>query len=870
MAAADTPPPAPTPPDGQSPGPRIAHWRGELRRRRDVLRDAFRASPDTARLLKAHTRLVDEMIRNVWRECAMPSDLAIVAVGGYGRGALFPHSDVDVLVLLPDAGPPSSGTIEACFAALWDIGIELSHAVRTLAECEVEMAADVTVRTSLLENRLLAGSRSLFARFRNVFAASMDIHAFFDAKSIELQQRHLKYQDAIYNLEPNVKESPGGLRDLSSVLWIARAAGLGRTWRELARNGLITADEARTVSGQERFIAGLRVRLHYLLGRREDRLVFDVQGTLAKDLGLLDTPAKRASEQLMQRYYRAAKLVRQISTILLQNLHAHLYPAATTPVPIDEDFQQVDELLDLRDDALFSSRPSAMLDAFLALQQNPELKGMTARTLRALWRDRGLIDAAFRRDPGNRQRFIAMFRAERGLLHGLRRMNLYGILGRYLPVFGRIVGQMQHDLFHVYAVDEHILMVIRNLRRFTEAQHAHEYPLCSRLMADFERREVLYLAGLFHDIAKGRGGDHSTLGARDALRFCRSHGLDKDDARLVAWLVEHHLVMSSTAQKQDLTDPEVIAAFAQRVGSRRRLTALYLLTVADIRGTSPKVWNAWKGKLLEDLYEATRAVLAGAAPSQTIDDSIDARQIDAARLLRLYAVPAGAELPLWRRLDTTYFQRHTADEIAWHARHLYWRIDAATPVVKARLARSGAGLEVMVYLPDQKALFARLCGFFGQANLSILEAKIHTTRSGYALDSFVLHDPANPAASYRETIQYVEFELARLLAEPPPLAPPVQGRIPRRLKHFPLTPDVQLYPDDKGTHFILEVVAGDRPGLLAGIAYALAQANVNVASAKINTLGARAEDVFLIDGAGLHDEQAQLRLETALVEQLRT
>ncbi len=849
--------------------PRIAHWRGELRRRREALRDAFNNAPDTTRLLKAHTRLVDEMIRNIWRECSMPSDLAMVAVGGYGRGALFPHSDVDVLVLLPDAGPPSTGVIEECFAALWDIGIELSHAVRTLAECETEMAADVTVRTSLLENRLLAGSRSLFGRFKDVFAASMDIHAFFDAKAIELQQRHLKYQDAIYNLEPNVKESPGGLRDLSSVLWIARAAGLGHTWRELARNGLITTDEARAVSSQERFIAGLRVRLHYLLGRREDRLVFDVQGTLAKELKLADTPTKRASEQLMQRYYRAAKLVRQISTILRQNLHAHLYPAATTPVIIDADFQQVDELLDLRDESLFTARPSAIFDAFLALQRNPELKGMTARTLRALWRDRRQIDAGFRHDPGNHERFIAMFRTERGLLHGLRRMNLYGILGRYLPIFGRIVGQMQHDLFHVYSVDEHILMVIRNLRRFTEAQHAHEYPLCSRLMADFERREVLYLAGLFHDIAKGRGGDHSVLGSRDALRFCRQHGLDEDDAQLVAWLVEHHLLMSSTAQKQDLTDPEVIAAFAQRMGTRRRLTALYLLTVADIRGTSPKVWNAWKGKLLEDLYEATRAVLAGAAPTQTITDSIDARQIDAARLLRLYAVPDGAETSLWRRLDTTYFQRHTADEIAWHARHLYWRIDANTPVIKARLARSGVGLEVLVYLPDQKALFARLCGFFGHANLSILEAKIHTTRSGYALDSFVLHDPANPTASFRETIQYVEFELARLLTEPPPLAAPTAGRIPRQLKHFPLTPDVQLYPDDKGTHFILEVVAGDRPGLLARIAYALAQANINVASAKINTLGARAEDVFLIDGAGLHDEQAQLRLETALQKQLR-
>jgi [protein-PII] uridylyltransferase len=448
-------------------------------------------------------------------------------------------------------------------------------------------------------------------------------------------------------------------------------------------------------------------------------------------------------------------------------------------------------------------------------------------------------------------------------------MNLFGILGEYLPAFGRIVGQMQHDLFHVYTVDEHILMVIRNLRRFTEAQHAHEYPLCSRLIADFEHKEVLYVAGMFHDIAKGRGGDHSNLGARDAARFCVQHGLPREDTELVAWLVEHHLSMSVTAQKQDITDPQVVTAFAQKVGSERRLIALYLLTVADIRGTSPRVWNAWKGKLLEDLFRAARATLTGGSAVKTIQDSVQARQAEAKRLLRLYAVPDNAEEALWRHLDTPYFQRHTADEIAWHARHLYWRVDGTAPVAKARLARDGAGLQVVVYVPDQKALFARVCGFFGRAGLSILEAKVHTTRNGYALDTFAVHDPSNPLASYRETIQYVEFELKRRLAEQPPLEPPAEGRISRQLKHFPLTPQVQIFPDDKGTHYILEVVAGDRPGLLARIAFVLAKANVNVVSAKINTLGERAEDVFLIDGARLHDEQALLRLETTLFEQLR-
>ncbi len=853
-----------------SPAPRVGHWRQILAGGRARLREAFLASGDTLRLLRGLSRLTDEVVTGAWGESACRGQCALIAVGGYGRGQLYPHSDVDVLILLPAAADgEATASIEGLLASLWDIGVELSHAVRTVTECVAEMAGDTTIRTSLLEHRQLAGSRRLYDEFRREFAASLDLKAFYAAKVLEQQQRHLKYHDAAYNLEPNVKESPGGLRDLQTVIWIARAAGLGRSWRELANNGLMTAAEARAVSRQERTIGELRARLHYLAGRREDRLVFDLQAALAREFALADKPARRASEQLMQRYYRATKVVRQVNTLLLQNLHAWLYPAATAPVAIDADFQRVDELLDLRDESLFERRPAAMLDATLTVQRHPELRGMTARTLRALWRNRHGIDAAFRRDPAHRERFLQMFREPRGLTHALRRLNLYGVLGQYLPAFARIVGQMQHDLFHVYTVDEHILMVIRNLRRFTEAQHAHEYPLCSRLIADFERKEVLYLAGLFHDIAKGRGGDHSVLGAREARRFCRQHAMPGEDAELVAWLVGEHLMMSSTAQKQDITDPEVVEAFARRVGSERALSALYLLSVADIRGTSPSVWNAWKGKLLEDIYKAARNVLAGDSAQRTIADSIELRQREAQRLLRLYAVPEGAEDLLWRGLDITYFQRHTADEIAWHARHLHWRVDGTEPVVKVRLARDGAGLQALVYLPDQKALFARICGFFGRAGLSILDAKVHTTRGGYALDTFAVHDPANPNASYRDTIQYVEYELARALASPGPLTPPEAGRISRQLRHFPLTPQVQIFPDDKGTHFILEIVAGDRPGLLARIAYALAQANIDVVSARINTLGERAEDVFLIGGAKLHDEQALLRLETALYEQLR-
>jgi [protein-PII] uridylyltransferase len=852
-------------------GVNATRWKQELAAGRAALREAFLADPRPQRLLRQHARLVDRIVRRIWDSVGAPTGPALVAVGGYGRAALFPYSDVDILVLLakPLPDPTVESAIERFIGLLWDAGLELAHSVRTIDDCEAELANDVTLRTSLLEHRLVGGARPLYVRFRRRFAATLDVRGFYEAKVLEQQRRHLRHQDTAYNLEPNLKESPGGLRDLQTILWIARAAGLGHTWRDLEKHDLMTAAESREVARHEHLIDELRVRLHYLAARSEDRLLFDVQAALAREMGLSDAPNRRASEQLMQRYYRAAKSIRQINVILLQNLHARLFPAEVKVLDLDADFQIVDELLDLKDDALFARRPSAILDSFLTLQQHPELKGMSASLLRALWRDRARVDAAFRSDPANRARFLRILRQPRGVTHELRRMNQYGILGRYLPVFGRIVGQMQHDLFHVYTVDEHILMVIRNLRRFMEPQHAHEYPLCSRLIADFARPEVLIIAALFHDIAKGRGGDHSTLGARDARRFCHDHGLSREDTSLIVWLVEQHLMMSMTAQKQDISDDAVVDAFTAKVRTERRLAALYLLTVADIRGTSPRVWNAWKAKLLEDLFHAANSQLGGRSGQRRLHDSIDARRTEAVRQLRLYAVPDGGEQQLWQRLDAVYFQRHSADEIAWHARHLYFRVDGTEPVVKARLARDGVGLQVMVYLPDQKELFARICGFFGRARLSILEAKVHTTRHGYALDTFVVHDPVNPNASYREAIAYIEFELKRALTEQAALESPPVGRMSRQVRHFPLSPEVRIFPDDKGTHYILEIVAGDRPGLLANIAYLLAKANVNVATAKINTLGERVEDVFLLEGARLHDEAALLKLETALYERLR-
>jgi [protein-PII] uridylyltransferase len=463
---------------------------------------------------------------------------------------------------------------------------------------------------------------------------------------------------------------------------------------------------------------------------------------------------------------------------------------------------------------------------------------------------------------------MQILRSSSRVIHELRRMNQYDILGRYLPAFGRIVGQMQHDLYHVYTVDEHILKVVRNLRRFAVPELAHEFPLCSRLMSEFPHPELLYLAGLFHDIAKGRGGDHSTLGKVDAQRFCRAHGLSAEDTDLVAWLVEQHLTMSITAQKQDLSDPEVLQAFARKVGYERRLIALYLLTVADIRGTSPKVWNAWKAKLLEDLFHLTRKHLTGADTS--LASSLQNRQTEALTKLRLYAVPEGTHERLWKNLDTAYFLRHEPQEITWHTRLLYYRVDSPTPVVKARLSPAGEGLQVMVYVPDQKELFARICSFFESISYDIYEAKIYTTRHGYALDTFQVQDPDNRQPRYRDLISYIEHELSQRLLHKTPLPPLTKGRLSRQLRHFPISPEVNIETDDRGAYRVLSIIAGDRPGLLSRIARVLTAYDINLHNAKVNTLGARAEDTFLITGEALRDPKRVVKIESDLLEQLRT
>ena len=843
---------------------------------RKLLREEFSKSANSVALLRGHCKLVDILLRQVWKEMALPGSITLLAVGGYGRGFLFPSSDIDLVVLLP-AKENNQDTVddatklklEKWVHLLWDMGLEVGHSVRTLTECREESEKDITVQTSLLEARRLVGNKKLFSIFSQAMKAELNPQEFFNAKLLEQQQRHGRYHEVTYNLEPNLKESPGGLRDLQNILWVSRAAGHGRSWSDLIKGGFITREEARLTKRHEKTLLDLRIRLHYLAGRREDRLLFDYQTLLAKEYKIVDKPPRRAGEILMQRYYRAAKSVTQINTILLLTLRAEIFPDTNvTPVILNKYFQKRGELLEVRDESIFKKDPSVILESVLMLQQHPELKARSVITLRALWHSTALINSAFRLNSRNRNLFMEILRQPRGLTRELRFMSRSGILGRYIPVFGRIIGQMQHDLFHVYTVDEHILMVVRNLRRFMAAEFAHEYPLCSQLISEFHRPETLYLAGLFHDIAKGRNGDHSLLGKKDAKRFCTQHELSAEDTELITWLVENHLVMSATAQKKDLSDPEVIAGFATRVRNERRLIAIYLLTVADIRGTSPKVWNTWKGKLLEDLFWATWRYLCG-APAYA-GGTLENRKIRALELLKFDSIPTDAHKQLWSELDTTYLLQHDPQEIAWHTRQLYNKVNSSIPVVKVRIVPAGVGIQVMIYTVDQKDLFARICSFFERINYSIVEAKIHTTKNGYALDSFLVLNPFKSVEQYRDVVHVVEHGLMQQLEQQLPLKPPSQVRLSRHLKHFPIIPEVDIEPDERGTYHVLSIIAGDQPELLSHIAQVLASSDVRVHSAKVNTMGERAEDIFLITGRILNETKTLISLEAKLLRILQT
>jgi [protein-PII] uridylyltransferase len=853
----------------------VANLRENFQKNKQQVIDALQMTGSSTRGINSRllelSHVADETLKSLWETAEFPATYALLAVGGFGRAELFPHSDIDVLLLLPDDVVPENDSdvksrIENFISSCWDAGLEIGSSVRNVADCVAQAAHDVTVQTSLLESRLIVGNKALYARFATQFRQGMDAKAFFIAKTLEMHQRHHKFEDTPYALEPNCKESPGGLRDLQIILWVANAANLGKNWDDLARNGLATAFEVTQIKRNLALINLIRARLHIIANRREDRLVFDLQTAVAESFNYITDSTKagkRASEQLMRRYYWAAKAVTQLNQILLLNIQERLDQSTQDVRPINAYFGEKAGMVEVLSDDVYTQHPHAILQTFLLYQTTPGLKGLSARTLRALFNARHVMNTAFRNDPVNHTTFMQILQEKDGLTHALRLMNQTSVLGRYLWVFRKIVGQMQHDLFHVYTVDQHILMVLRNMRRFFIAEHTHEYPFCSQLAAGWDKPWILYAAALFHDIAKGRGGDHSQLGRLEVRKFCKQHGIEKIDAKLIEFLVSEHLTMSHIAQKEDMSDPDVVASFAKRVGNERNLTALYLLTVADIRGTSPKVWNAWKGKLLEDAYRMTLRTLGGRAPDP--DAEAQSRKNEALVNLALFAEPFEGHKALWDTLDVSYFMRHDAQDIAWHARQLSRLVGSDKPIVRARASPLGEGLQVVVYTPDQSDLFARICGYFDQAGFSILDAKVHTANDGHALDTFQIVTATLPE-HYRELTSMVEADLARTIEEQGVLPQPLRGRVSRRVKSFPITPRVDLKPDEKAQRWLLNISASDRAGLLYCVARVLAKHKLNLQLAKVTTLGERVEDTFLIAGASLQQNKAQIEIETELLE----
>lgn len=863
---------------------KVAFWRQHLKDGFSALKADFTQKPNTTRLFKQHCKLVDGLLTAVWAQAHIDERCCLIAVGGYGRGELYPHSDIDLLILLPEHSSDDSSfnsNIEKLIGLLWDIGLNVGHSVRSLSECIAEAKKDITVQTNLIESRLLIGDSTRYQSFLSGNDSLMDVPAFFSAKLKEQDNRHANFNDTAYNLEPNIKEGPGGLRDLHVITWLACSLNktknfnvygslqtcTGNAWAMLAKQNVISALEVRQIRHHQKNLQSLRIRLHFLSGRREDRLLFDFQNELAATLGYINTPRKRASEQLMQSYYRSAKFVRLMNEILLKLLQQML--SATPPVikPVNAHFEAHDQWLEAKTAGLLQQQPSAILEAFLLLQQHPELTGMGASLLRNLQRVKSLVNRDFRQSHQNKKRFIEILSQPNGVNHALRAMNRYGILGSYIPAFGKIIGQMQHDLFHVYTVDEHILNVLANLRRFAKPELKHEFPLCSRLFAEFDAPHLLYLAALFHDIAKGRGGDHSALGAVDAIRFCKLHGLSKADSALVAWLVEAHLKMSSTAQKSDLSDPSVIESFTHFVQNERRLIALYLLTVADIRGTSPAVWNAWKARLLESLFYATKHALAHQIMYS--QQAIAARKTEAAEKLNKFGLSAHSYEHLWAQFGSSYFVRHESDEIAWHSRLLTPHLNTVQPIVRARLSPSGDGIQIMIYTKDKNDLFAKICNFFDRMGYGIVEAKIYTTDHAYALDSFIVLDQSGKSVSYSGLLKFIEVELAQKLDDNCQLEPPLQGRISRQVKHMPIQTQVTITEEADNNNHKLDIIANDRPGLLATLAHKLLIQEIELHNAKINTLGNRAEDTFLIsakNGQKLDTQRVKTLREALIAE----
>ncbi len=842
-----------------------------LKKATELLYDAFTPDADADLLVRQKARFVDRVLTHCWQQFLGDSEAeaALLAVGGYGRCELLPASDIDLLILLvkkPDKALQEQ--ISRFLTFLWDIGLEVGSSVRSLRDCAKEGKSDVTVITNMIESRLITGSEPLYRRFEKAISPKKmwNSKEFLIAKLEEQKQRHLRYNDTAYNLEPNIKEGPGGLRDIQIIGWVAKRHYGARDLAELVDHGFLTAEEYQALIDGQTHLWRIRFALHRLTGRREDRLLFEYQRELAELFGYRGEENNQAIEQFMQRYYRTIMQLERLNEMLLQLLQQEILFKKFFHITrrLNDDFILRSGYVEAVDEEVFRRNPSALIEIFLLMQSRPDIKGPHAATIRLIRQHLYLIDDDFRRDPKNTELFMSFMRAPTGIIHQLRRMNSYGVLAAYIPAFEKIVGRMQYDLFHAYTVDQHTLFVIRNLRRFSVPEHRHEFPLCSDIHDRLEKPELLYLAGLFHDIAKGRGGDHSVLGAEEAEAFCRQHGMNRKDTRIVAELVRKHLIMSMTAQRKDISDPEVVHEFARVVGSESFLDYLYLLTVADIRATNPKQWNNWKDSLLRELYHATQKVLRqGLEQPQDIGDIILENREAACELISHSEELLERARRLCDLFPGDYFLHHKAEEIVWHVSSIM-DCPGADSVVNIRQSAHSRSTEIFVYTEDRPRVFARVVGVLSNMNLDILHADIYTTRDNHTLDTFVIQSPDGAPISEENDIRMIRDSLLGALSrqEDPPV--PTGRRMPRQLKAFRLEPSVSIGQDKSHHHSLLTISAMDYPGLLYTIARAIADSGLQVSHAKIATLGERVEDIFF-----LVDEQHRPVQDRQCLEQLR-
>ena len=828
-------------------------YRELLRHAHEELKARFLAEEPVEGLVHARAALVDIVLREVWRAYSIPETTgwALVAVGGYGRSELHPCSDIDILLLVP-AAPDAAGRgmVERLVTFLWDIGLEVGHSVRTVEECAQESVADVSVMTTLIEARLLAGNEELVAAMRVALGPDRvwPVKEFFEAKVREQTERHVKANDTAYNLEPNVKTGPGGLRDIQTIAWVAKRHFGSDTLDGLVARGFLSSAELRRLKQAQAVLWKVRFGLHVVTGRREDRLLFDHQIKLAQTFGYEDASYTLAVEQFMQRYYRTVMDVSLLNELLLQLFREAILNQTDPPRPLNPRFQVRNGSLEAVNDDVFVRTPSTLLELFVLLQQNPDINGVRASTMRAVARSLWLIDEEFRQNPRHHRLFLEILRAPVGVTHELRRMNTYGVLGRYIPAFGRIVGRMQYDLFHAYTVDAHTLFVVSNLRRFAIPRYDHEVPEASRIMQQLPKPEVAYLAALFHDIAKGRGGDHSELGAVDAEAFCLEQGLSPYDARLVAWLVRSHLELSITSQKQDISDPQVINAFARKVGDEIHLDYLYALTCADVRGTNPKLWNSWKASLFHDFYDRVKRALR-----RGLEDPIDQDQLvretqDAARRLLVERGVTETDVArTWSRFSAAYFLQHSAEEVAWHAQLLAERDPGSDEPLVALDPQSIRGTTaVLIFTRPRLYGFARTTAVLDQLGLNIVDARITPTGDGFSLDLYhVLEDDGAPITDRDRKVE-IEHALWRSLQRPDDTAFAVSRRAPRQARMFNTPTQIAINVDERNRRSVLELIAGDRPGLLCDVGKVLMEHGIELHAAKIMTVGERAEDVFYV------------------------